>query len=224
MTQPTCAEVHDAAAEFALDILTPEERATIAAHLLRCPACRAEVDSMSAVGTQLLQLVPATEPPLGFEHRVLARVGVHHHSWAGRARRHPRIVGAVAAAAAFIFGLIGWMAGRTTTPSSHRVLLTAALHEGARTVGHVQAYAGHPGWVDMTVHGVSGTAHVTCEIIEHGNQVVRLGSFDLVGGNGTWGAPWGAADGAWSGAGSGQLTGVRLVDSGGKVIATAAFR
>jgi hypothetical protein len=216
MTQLTCAEAHDIAAEYALDILGPEERATVAAHLLRCPTCRAEVDSLSTVGTQLLQLVPATEPPLGFDHRVLARVGVHRHSLAGRARRHPRIVGAVAAAAAFIFALVGWMAGRTSTPSSHRVLLTAALQEGSRTVGQVQAYGGNPGWVNMTVHGVSGTPRVTCEIIEHGNQVVRVGSFNLVDGSGTWGAP----DGSWGG----QPTGVRLVGPDGQVVATAVFR
>jgi anti-sigma factor RsiW len=216
MTQLTCTEVRDAAAEYALDILDPTERSVIAAHLLRCPACRAEVDSMSAVGTQLLQLVPGTEPPLGFDHRVLARVGEHRHSWAGRARRHPRILAAVAAAVAFVVGVIGWTAGRDTTSVNHRVLLTAALHEGARTVGHVEAYEGHPGWVMMTVHGVTGTAWVTCQITEKGGQVVQLGSFPLVGGNGEWGTPDSAR--------TGTLSGVRLVAADGRVIATAVFR
>jgi hypothetical protein len=216
MSRMTCAEVRDAAAEYALDILGSSERAAVAAHLLRCPACRAEVDSMSDVGTHLLDLVPGTEPPLGFDHRVLARVGVHRHSLAGRARRHPRFVAAVAAVAAFIFALVGWMAGRSTTHYNHRVLLTAALHQGSRTVGEVMAYPGHPEWVNMTVHGVSGTARVTCEIVEKGGQVVRLGSFDLQGGSGTWGGP----EGAWAGTPSS----VRLLSPDGQVVATAVFR
>jgi len=74
MTNLTCAMARDAAAEYALDILEPEERSALAAHLVRCPACRAEVDAMSDVATRLIELVPGTEPPLGFDRRVLARV------------------------------------------------------------------------------------------------------------------------------------------------------
>jgi anti-sigma factor RsiW len=216
MTQFTCTEVRDAAAEFALDILEPPERSAIAAHLLRCPACRAEVDSMCAVGTELLQLVPGTEPPLGFDHRVMARVGEHRHSWAGRARRHPRIVGAVAAAAALIFGAVGWMAGRTTTTHAARVMLTAEIHQGARTVGRVEAYPGHPAWVNMSIHGSSWAGWVTCQIVEKDGKTVNLGSFNLVHGGGSWGAP----DTAWANG----LSAVRLVNANGDVLATAVLR
>ena len=74
MTELTCAQVRDAAAEYALDILEPGERSAVAAHLLRCPACRAQVEGMSGVATRLIELVPGTEPPLGFDRRVMARV------------------------------------------------------------------------------------------------------------------------------------------------------
>ncbi len=74
MIDLTCAEARDLAAEFALDILEPEERSAVAAHLLRCPTCRAEVSGMEVVSERLLDLVPGTEPPLGFDRRVLARV------------------------------------------------------------------------------------------------------------------------------------------------------
>ena len=74
MSDFTCAQVNEAAAEFALGILAPDERESVEAHLQRCPTCRLEVESMQSVGTQLLDLVPGTEPPLGFDRRVLSRV------------------------------------------------------------------------------------------------------------------------------------------------------
>jgi hypothetical protein len=218
VTGPTCDEVRDAAAEFALDILRPHERSLIAAHLLRCPACRAEVDAMSAVGARLLELVPGTEPPLGFDERVLASVRperkVHrrflHHLTT------PRLFAGLAAAAAAVVLVVslslGWLQGGGSP--AHRAVLTADLVQSGREVGDVYVDP-NSAWVNMTISGVRGAEKVTCQLVHTDGQVTTLGSFDLVDGSGRWGAP---DPGGFTG-----VAGARLVDDGGQVIAVATF-
>jgi hypothetical protein len=71
-----CDEFADVAAELALGVLTGRERADALAHLERCDACRETVRQLTMTGEQLLGLLPAVEPPAGFESRVLARLGI----------------------------------------------------------------------------------------------------------------------------------------------------
>jgi hypothetical protein len=213
-----CADVRPAAAEYALAILPTEDRHQVTAHLLHCEACRAEVDAMRSVGERLLDLVPGTEPPLGFDRRVLERV---RPSGAGAragafARRRPRavMVGAVAAVAAAValsLVAVGLGAGARHRPQA---VLSAVFWQKGHQVGSVYAYAGHPPWLSMQVAGSSWTGRVTCEVVGPRGQVTVVGSFDLVGGSGEWGAP--------DPAGVGQVTAVRLVNSRGVVVATTA--
>ena len=219
MTGPTCSDVRDAAAEFALDILRPHERSLIAAHLLRCPECRAEVDSMSAVGARLLELVPGTEPPLGFDERVLARLHSdarpHRRFIHGRAPRLFAAAAAVAAAVILVASLsLGWFSGGAASHGP-RAVLTAEFVQAGLGVGEVQAYA-NPAWVDMTVTGVQGADKVTCELLHTDGHVTTVGSFELVNGSGRWGAP---DPGGFAG-----ISGARLVDDHGHVLATATFQ
>lgn len=235
MIDLTCADARDLAAEFALDILEPEERSAVAAHLLRCPSCRAEVANMEVVSERLLDLVPGTEPPLGFDRRVLARVqgGAVESGdapvgsgsppgrvvgWRGVVRRRPRIavaIAALSAAAAVGVGSIGWMAGHNDHATQPRVMLSAAFRQGGHDVGEVYAYAGHPEWLEMTIDAGGGAGHLICEVMQRDGSVQVLGAFDLVGGRATWGAP--------DPAGVKGMTGVRLVDSQGHVVATATL-
>jgi anti-sigma factor RsiW len=224
MSEPTCDEIRDAAAEFALDILEPAERGAVAAHLLRCPACRQEVDAMVGVGARLIELVPGTEPPLGFDRRVLARVGqTRTHRGPARAmvRRPPRFFAAVAAAAAavaLVFGSLGWFAGRNTHHSTDKVIAAAAFSQGGRHVGDVEVYMARDGspWLSMTVQGAAGSPKVSCELIGTNGKHTTLGSFDLIDGSGSWGAP--------DPAGATGVAGVQLVGTDNhQVVATATF-
>lgn len=43
-------------------------------HLERCPACREHVHEPAATSDALLDLVPGSEPPVGFEERVIHRL------------------------------------------------------------------------------------------------------------------------------------------------------
>jgi hypothetical protein len=71
-----CAGLADVAAELALGVLTGRERAAALAHLDGCPECRAAVRELTSTGEELLALLPAREPPAGFEMRVMGRLGL----------------------------------------------------------------------------------------------------------------------------------------------------
>lgn len=76
LSDMTCAELADVAAELALGVLTGRERAMAVAHLGGCDECREDVRQLMATGEQLLELLPPAEPPAGFETRVLERLGL----------------------------------------------------------------------------------------------------------------------------------------------------
>jgi hypothetical protein len=214
MREMNCSQVQDAAAEFALDVLDPEERSIVAAHLIRCSACRAEVDSMQAAAGRLLDLVPGTEPPLGFDRRVMKRVD----SAGLRSRRRWRTALVTAAAAVFI--VVGATVGVVETNSSHpatpHLVSAAFIATGGQQVGEIKLYpAGRPPWVSMAIRGVAVHGPVSCQLIDHDGTVITLGSFALVNGMGSWGAPdrWSTYD----------MSGARLVDATGQVLARATF-
>ncbi|HEX4088355.1 MAG TPA: hypothetical protein VHZ33_06530 [Trebonia sp.] len=66
-----CGELADVVAELALGALTGRERGAAVAHLERCNRCRDDVRHLVAVGDELLRLLPASEPPPGFEAAVM---------------------------------------------------------------------------------------------------------------------------------------------------------
>jgi Putative zinc-finger len=76
MSEMSCREFQDVAAELALGVLTGRERAQAIAHLDHCEACRESVRQLTQTGEGLLGLLPTIEPPAGFETRVLDRIGL----------------------------------------------------------------------------------------------------------------------------------------------------
>jgi hypothetical protein len=176
---------------------------------------------MSEVSSRLLELVPGTEPPLGFDRRVLARVGVPASEGGALrrfARRRPRVMlsaAAAAAALAIVFGSIGWMAGHDSNPRSHPVLAASFL-QGGHSVGEVVADWGNPPWLSMTLQGVQGADWLTCEVVQKNGKVIKLGDFAVVGGRASWGVP--------DTSGLTNIKAVRLLDYSGRVVATAVVR
>src|ERR1700722_14239097 len=71
-----CAEFDDVSAELALGVLTGRERARALAHLDWCDTCRENVRQLTVTGEELVGLLPAIEPPAGFETRVMERLGL----------------------------------------------------------------------------------------------------------------------------------------------------
>jgi anti-sigma-K factor RskA len=233
-----CAEFGDVAAELALGVLTGRERADALAHLDHCDACREHVQQLTATGEELLSLLPSSEPPPGFETRVMERLGL---TGAGprqvrdlrEKRRHrteterpfgtinrgtrrilaaAAVVVAVVAAALGGWGLHGTAATSASKPGLSSVALLSADHEN---VGEVFVYNGDPRWLYMSVDLDSGTGTVLCQLVSSDGRVTTVGSFRLNGGYGSWGSP------AW--VGDGTPVGARLIKPDGTVLASATF-
>ena len=218
-----CAEFAEVAPELELGVLTGRERAGALAHLDQCDACAADIRQLP-LGEQLIGLLPTCEPPLGFEIRVLERLGfaVRRHQ-APRHRRRPepghraRRMLAAAAVAVTVAGLGGWWLHVVTAPSPpgpafSSAALLAADHQNE---GEVVVYKGEPRWMYVDVHLGTGSGLVICQLEGADGRITTMGSFRLTGGRGSWGSP-GRVD-------QGTLVGARLLASDGAVLATATF-
>jgi len=139
MTTPD-AHPDDELVDLALGQVSGERRSALARHLLSCPRCRHEYDGLVASVEAVSTAVPPVQPPLGFDQRTLARMGVDE---ASAPRRGPRPAvrrwwlpaAAAAAVVALVVGVGGgtWWAGRDDPTGGDRV---AALTTGeGRDVG-----------------------------------------------------------------------------------------
>lgn len=231
-----CGEFADSAAELALGVLTGRERAAALEHLDRCDQCRENVRQLTMTGEELLGLLPAIEPPAGFETRVLDRVGIadstlarHHRARWGRriGWGRPGQAGTVAfsrrtlAAAAVVLAVLGaalggWgMRAATSHPADISLSSAPLLTASHQDVGKIFLYNGSPRWVYMSVYMESTAGAVTCQLIGKDGHVNNVGTFHLDGGYGAWGSP--------DPIDNGSLAGARLLSANGTVIATASF-
>jgi anti-sigma-K factor RskA len=248
LNQMGCAEFADVAAELALGVLTGRERARALAHLDRCDACRETVRQLTVTGEELVGLLPAIEPPAGFETRVMERLGLGTPApgparqlsparrfghklagwlaggWTGRGGvSHPRRILATAATvvAVIVAGLGGWgLHAATSSPAASPLSSAALLTASHQTAGQVYYYDAGSRWLYMSVDISPGNGTA-------GNSTVLCqvegpgGHITTVGSfrlTGGYGY-WGSPDPVTNG----PLTGARLVTTTGTVLATATF-
>ncbi|MET9882397.1 hypothetical protein ABZZ20_04415 [Streptomyces sp. NPDC006430] len=231
MTEMTCEQLRELDAELALGILPAQERARAFAHLGHCPGCRVHIEQLALVGDGLLGLLPGTEPPVGFESRVTTRLQPPPAA-APPARRRPLLLRprlAVAAAVlAVACGFGGWAVGTAieqasgpaspTAPTNAALLQAPLLSEGrevGRIFAHPGARPGEAGWVYMSVDLEGASFQVRCVLDHTDGTTTRLGTFPLRDGYGYWAA---RAD-----VDPATLSGARLLDPSGTVLATARF-
>jgi Putative zinc-finger len=226
MSEITCAQLKERSAELALGVLSGRERAEAIAHLERCPACRSDVRSFTVVADQLLEMVPGTEPPWGFEQRVLRRLRKPGSRRRGRllrsgfvlSRRH---LAAAAALIAVAVGTAGWAIGSASQQERKTPLLTGAFTTTraghAVWAGEVFAYTGSHPWVYMTVNVPSAAKAGTiwCRLLLRHGGSVEIGSFSLQSGEGYWSATVPVPPS--------MLAGAQIYGPGGASIATASF-
>jgi Putative zinc-finger len=243
-----CAEFADAAAELALGVLTGRERARALAHLDWCEACRENVRQLTVTGEELVGLLPALEPPAGFETRVMERLGLAtpapapagHLSparrfgrnlagwvaggWmggAGPGRPRRLLAAAAAAVAVVVAGLGGWgLRAATSSPPASPLSSAALLTASHQTAGTIYFYDSGSRWLYMSVDIGPGSGAA-------GNGTVICqavgpdGHVTTIGSfqlTGGYGY-WGSPDPVTNG----PLTGARLVTTTGAVLATATF-
>jgi hypothetical protein len=243
----SCDEFAEVAAELALGVLTGRERAEALAHLETCDNCRETVRQLSMTGEDLAGLLPAAEPPAGFEARVLSRIGIpapvpepapspgpgpgSAPAPGGRLRRSRRLLAVAAVVAVLAGGAGGWglraaTAQRGTAPAAAAApvassLTPAPLLSVARQrVGTVFYYQGNPRWMYMVVDLSSG---------QHGS-VSGTVTCQLAGADGHYTTVGTfrltSGYGGWGGPDpgiEGRVTGARLLAASGKVLATARF-
>ena len=248
LNETGCAEFTDIAAELALGVLTGRERARALAHLDRCDACREYVGQLTVTGEELVGLLPAIEPPAGFETRVMEQLGLGTPApgpvrqlgpvrrfgrrladwigsgWTARGGvSHPRrmLATAAAAMAVIVAGLGGWgLHAATSSPAASPLYSAPLLTASHQTAGTVYFYDAGSRWLYMSVDIRSGGG-------ADGNGTVLCqvegpdGHVTTIGSFRLTGGNgyWGSPDPA----ANGPLTGVRLVTTSGTVLATAAF-
>ena len=146
LNEMSCGEFGDVAAELALGVLTGRERAAALAHLDTCDSCRENVRQLTMTGEELLALLPAHEPPAGFETRVMERLGLATPSPASAPVTPPapapaRGTSVIGRIRHFGRKLAGWpgSAQKTQVGRTRRMLATAA-------VGLAVVAAGLGGW------------------------------------------------------------------------------
>lgn len=217
MTELTCQQCQEVAAEVALDVLPCHERAAALTHLEGCSTCQDAVSALTATADRLVELLPAAEPPAGFEQRVISALVPP----APRARRWWTPAAVAAALAAIALGAGGWVLGhsntptRTAAPISERTVMYAPLTTAQHQIGHAYVYPGTPSWIYLSVDSGTTSNTVNCEVVRQDGSAVRVGSFPVTRGHAAWGGP--------APVDRGTVVTARLTDGHGATLATAHF-
>jgi hypothetical protein len=175
----------DQAVELALGLVAGPERADALTHLSGCVACRAAVDELARAVDALLVLTPASEPPAGFEDRVLS--GMRDVPARREPRKGRRRLRVAVLAAGLAVAVGAGVAGTAVLTAAGPVVEHAAMTtpDGV-DVGTVFVHDGEPSWVLLSLPGWEGWDMSGYRVsLEYSDGEMR--SLPLAGGNsGTW--------------------------------------
>jgi predicted anti-sigma-YlaC factor YlaD len=218
MSEMTCDAVDALSAELALGIADARESAAALSHVEHCPVCRSRLRDLADLAEDLLAVIPAAEPPSGFESRVLASVrrepdAPSTHDW-----RRPALRAAAAVVLVALIGTGAWMLGRTSAQrpaSSATAPASGVLRADHHPVGQVVVVGGSDPWISVKVDAPLARMVVRCQVRRADGQVHTVGTFMVEPGYSYWGAsvPPGS-----------PVVSAQLVSVQGKVLATAVLR
>ena len=178
----TCAEVDDSAPGYALDILDPSHRSSVASHLLRCGRCRETVSRTQASADQLLDLdsdlVPSTPYPDDFWDDP-------DLDWV-RPRRRLRVAATMAAVVALLVGTALGPEIEAASRPSPSLMLSVPLIAGNSPVGSVRVYAGQPPILQIEVTSLGGHDNLQADLIDVKGHIESFGAFRVNHGKGAW--------------------------------------
>jgi len=225
MRELTCHHCREIAAELALDVASGIERAQALAHLDSCATCRETVSALTVTVDRLIELIPETQPPTGFEDRVMAALTPA----APRIQRWRMPAAALLLAGALAAG--GWILGHahqgatpavTDTQAGERTVMYAPLtsteqQSGQHQIGHAYVYPGNPSWIYLSLDTNSNATSdtVQCEVVRRDGSAVPVATFSLTHGHGAWGGP--------APVNRDTLISARLINGNGHTLATARF-
>lgn len=216
-----CDETRELLAEVALGIADGADRARVLEHVADCAECRRELERQSALADGLLLLAPESEPPPGFELRVLGQTQPPS-ARRGTILRRLAFAAAVATAIAVTAGgmLLGFRDDRRLADQYRATLAEAnGKYFGARRLvdaagrpgGVLFAYRGEPSWILVTVAPRDRAAVEKAELVARDGRRIPLRSFRL-------------DDGAWGGSlpvDLAEVAAVHLVDGDGRSVLVA---
>jgi anti-sigma factor RsiW len=177
----------DDVVELVLGTVDGDRRARMAAHVLRCAACRHEYDELAATVEDLLPAVPSAQPPLGFDERVLARMAATRSPAPARPGRRRWAWVAVAAAAlvALLIPLGIWVASRDDGASSTGDVATLRLSRDGTAVGSV------------TLSDIDGSPVMVVALVGAPNDVSYYCRINFADGTTADSESWPSGNGAW---------------------------
>ena len=197
-SSPDCVAIREVLPELALGIADGEQRAFLLEHIAGCSDCRRELQELSSLADELIELAPEREPPPGFESRVLGGLAIHQPRRRPARRRLRRLafaaaVPAVAAATALAMNVSSSSDRRLA--SQYRAALQGAhgtyfqsahLNTPAgQEAGIVFAYQGSPSWMFYVLDGPYGKGPYKEQILTRSGSTLTLPPFRLI--DGTWG-------------------------------------
>ena len=193
-----CSDADTMLAELALDVLPGDQRATVLAHVEQCPTCRQLLEELTETADDLLLAGAVTEPPAGFDDRVLTSIDEASEERGSRRRadrctplRLPvSVAAAVAAALLAIGGVTGAVIGRSAgggDDPGRRFRTVNLLAAGGADVGDVVTYYGRSPWYFMQLEGTLPDGTYQCVLEMADGRLVPLGRLQAVGGQGGWG-------------------------------------
>jgi hypothetical protein len=218
----TCSQVSDLVAELALGVLDGEARGSALAHIERCAQCRLEVARSTEVVEALVLLTPGSEPPAGFDARVLERLDAARRASKPGTRRRRRPLSMVLVTTLLAVGAVFLLPALVAGGDHGTPVATATMRTATGdTVGTGFLHRGAPAWIVVTVPGwlrpgpaPYGSATYTVRIARRdGSSSVVPAAFDA---NGTWASS--LTDHA------GGVASVAIVDHQGHVWCTGRFR
>jgi hypothetical protein len=204
MTELSCAQCHELASELALGVLGGRERADAIAHLSRCPRCQYRVAALATTAARLVELVPETDAPPGFDQRVIAAITPPAPGPSLARRGLPvaalALTGALLAGGGWVFGQLlpvqpAGLPVRSAQVQPVADVMVSPLIAGDREIGEAYVYPNAPSWFvvsitdDPTGSGSSSAStRVTCELVRQDGSTVTLGTFPLQHGHADWAA------------------------------------
>lgn len=188
MSDISCVECQELGVEFALNTMRGETRGRVVDHLNHCPRCRATITALTETSERLMELMPETVPPLGFQQRVLTAVA--HH--APETRHGAVLVAAVLVVIALLCGA-GLLGQQVTKPGSDhdrqpgtRTLLYSPLTGEHAQLGQVYLYPDEHAWMYLSTPTGKGPMTVRCAALKTDDDTMLLGTYPLINGSGGW--------------------------------------
>jgi len=217
-----CPQYSDDLAELALGVLTGRDRARALSHVESCRRCADELEQLSRVADTVVQAAPEVEPPVGFEVRLLERMGVatvdqKPHRRFRASRLVPIGVAAAVVALGLGLGLTLTSSPAPTVNAQHRnaAEVSANLVADGVVVGKVDAFGGSKPWMSMTLDDSPARGTVMCAVTTKDGVTQLVGSFVARKGYGAWAAPLHVDPAA--------IRTAEVVSPSGTVIATATL-